>query len=105
MKVTQTKMFGWYDPSALLRTAVDVGFSTIFGRHSDVRVLEAITPVEPGQPSSFFDYTQQYKNGADGEPVSTGQPREDIWIDYVADVGDGWNSTYGVAYYISQDLQ
>ena len=24
------------------------------------------------------------------------------WIDYVADMGDGWNSTYSVAYHLSQ---
>ena len=26
----------------------------------------------------------------------------ELWLDYVADLGDGWNSTYAVAYQVSQ---
>jgi len=99
------KMFGWYDPLAMLRTGVDVGFSTIFGRHSDARLIEAITPLPAPGAIDPFDYTVQYVNGPGDVPTPVpGQPREEIWIDYVADVGDGWDSTYAVAYYISQNL-
>lgn len=28
--------------------------------------------------------------------------RSEFWVDYVADVGDGWNSTYAIAYLIGQ---
>jgi hypothetical protein len=101
------KMFGWYDPGALVRTAVDVAFSTIFGRHSDVRTVEAITPspVEGESTADPFDYTIEYENGPDASgPVPlVDKTRDEIWLDYVADVGDGWNSTYAVAYYLSRD--
>ena len=39
------KMFGWYDPVALLRAAGDVVYSSINGRHADHRLIEAITPI------------------------------------------------------------
>lgn len=103
----KNKMFGWYDPPALLRTGVDVAFSTIFGRHSDARLIEAVTmPAAPGvNTSAPFNYTVEYTNGPGDTPREVpNQPREEIWIDYVADVGDGWDSTYAVAYYISQNL-
>ena len=28
--------------------------------------------------------------------------RQEIWIDYVSDVGDGWNPTYSVAYSLAR---
>lgn len=80
----QLKMVEWYRPSQLLRTAINVVISGIFGRHADFRLIEALeTPDIRVQ-----DYSDQ---GA-----------EPFWIDYVADLGDGWNSTYAVAYYVSQ---
>lgn len=78
-------MVGWYDPRQLARTGIDVAISTIFGRESDFRALEALT--QPQDP--FFDCCK----GEDSEPA---------WIDYVADSGDGWNSTYSIAYWLAQ---
>jgi hypothetical protein len=75
-------MVGWYDPQQLGRTAVEVAVSTIFGRHADYRLLEALRG-----GADIHDY----RKGDDG------LPRQEIWIDYVGDVGDGWNSTYAVA--------
>ena len=35
-------MVGWFDPRPLFTTALDVIVSTLFGRHSDYRLLEAL---------------------------------------------------------------
>lgn len=81
----QHPMVGWYDPLQLFRTGLEVAVSTVFGRHSDYRLLEAIAAPKdhpPDEPPSIAD--------------------KDFWIDYVADVGDGWNSTYAVAYAVAQ---
>jgi Calcineurin-like phosphoesterase len=81
-------MVGWYDPGQLARTAVEVLVSTMFGRHADHRVLEAL-----GRHNfDPHDYSQH----------EDGRPRGSIWVDYVGDVGDGWNSTYAVAYALAQ---
>lgn len=82
------KMVEWYSPSQLFKTAQKVVVSTMFGRHADYRLLEAIARGS----SKFYDYTKD----------EDGQPRDQIWIDYVADTGDGWDSTYTVAYYAAQ---
>ena len=47
------------------------------------RLIEALG----SQPQESFDYSQ-----------SAGE----FWLDYVADVGDGWNPTYAVAEAISR---
>lgn len=82
-------MVGWFDPGPLVTTAFDVIVSTIFGRHSDYRLLEALATADQ---EAFFDYTLD----------ESGQPRDGLWIDYVADTGDGWNSTYAVAYWLTR---
>ena len=81
------KMVGWYDPGQLLRTAGEVVTSTIFGRHADQRLIEALFagPDELKDEDLFKDYSNH----------------TEFWLDYVADVGDGWNATYAVAYHMS----
>lgn len=81
----QLKMVAWYNPLQLGMTAVDVLISVIFGRHSDYRLIEALdTP-----NITIKDYSH----------VET---ENEFWIDYTADLGDGWNSTYTIAYHIAQ---
>lgn len=83
-------MVGWYRPVQLVRTAVSVATSTIFGRHSDHRLVEALA----SEPSEYFDYSF----------ADDGTPRTDLWIDYVADSGDGFNSTYSIARAVARKL-
>ena len=82
------EMVGWYDPRQLLETAQQVAISSIFGRYSDHRLLEALEP-ESG-------------DWADLSVNESGQPRGELWLHYVADTGDGWSSTYAVAYWLAQ---
>jgi hypothetical protein len=83
-------MVGWFDPKQLAVTAVDVAISTIFGRHADKRLIEAMT-LGDDAPQPFV-YPKRGQEGA-----------EDFWLDYAADVGDGWNSTYAVAHYLARE--
>lgn len=71
-------MVGWYDPGQLMATGAEVVVSTILARHIDSRRLDS-APVSDGP----FDYRGSSESG--------------LWIDYVADCGDGWDSTYAVA--------
>jgi hypothetical protein len=103
-------MVGWYDPLQLMRTGVEVFFSTLFGRHSDYRLMEALTPVsqdDPGPHTPYYDFTVHWKKDETDESLCDtydpeGPSRKEIWLDYVGDVGDGWNSTYAVAYSLVQ---
>lgn len=108
--IKQVKMTDWYDYKQLLDTAKKTVISSIVGEYADPRLGMA-------DPTSgkFFDYSKELRRLSDDEAKSITdnqkhrdfealekREREEIWIDYVADVGDGWNSTYAVAYYLAQ---
>lgn len=77
------KMVGWFDPPVLAQTAVHMATANVFGRHSDSRLVEALA----SQPQGCFDYSA----GAGAEAA------DGLWLDYVADIGDGWNPTHAIA--------
>ncbi len=93
-------MVGWYDPGQLMQTAMRVVTSTMFGRNSDYRLMEALSPGS----DQHYDYTRGFQLGREA-PVGSetkSEVRKEIWLDYLGDVGDGWDSTYALAYLISQ---
>lgn len=71
----------WYDPRVLVSTGLHVGLTTVFGSFLDKRELQATAPAH----------------------VDTGLAGRDegVWIDYVADTGDGFNATYAVAHQVA----
>src|ERR1051325_5705401 len=93
-------MVGWYDPGQLVRTAGRVVTSTMFGRNSDYRLMEALAP----GTDEHYDYVGDFKvvRHCESEVAEHQSPRDEIWLDYVGDVGDGWDSTYTLAYLIAQ---
>ena len=71
----------WLSPGQLAVTALRVVLSEWFGAYLDKRELQQALP------GTVFD------EGA-GEP--------EAWIDYVADLGDGFHPTYTIAYLLAQ---
>lgn len=83
--VQRPKMVGWYNPPRLIATGVRVAISTVFGEFVDRRETQAATrKIDPETIDPAYDYHEE----------SAGQ---DFWFDFIADTGDGWNSTYAVA--------
>ncbi|WP_437930513.1 calcineurin [Sorangium sp. So ce291] len=74
-------MTAWYSPFQLARSALDMIVSRLMGARGDFRLLEAIAGPQPP-----FDYA-----------VRNGATRDELWVDYVADTGDGFNPTYAIA--------
>lgn len=93
-------MVGWYDPGQLTQTAMRVVTSTMFGRNSDYRLMEALSPGS----DQYYDYTRDFQVGRDAQekPDESKPLRDEIWLDYIGDVGDGWDSTYTLAYLLAQ---
>lgn len=77
----QIVMTCWYSPFQLARSALDMTISHLMGTRGDFRLLEAIAGPQPP-----FDYA-----------VRNGAARDELWLDYVADTGDGFNPTYAIA--------
>lgn len=83
--MTRRRMTSWYNPVLLVQTGIRVAISTIFGQFADRREAMAATNAIAQQP---FDTSFNY---ADPEA------KADLWFDYGADTGDGWDSTFAVA--------
>jgi len=69
-------MVGWFDPGQLARTGVQAVLSAVFGSYADRREVQAAFG-----PPELFDYSAA----------------DDLWFDYIADLGDGFDSTYAMA--------
>ncbi len=70
----RNRMVSWFSPRELSGTALQVLLSATFGAYSDKREIQAALEPTPSLP-----YT--------GE----------LWVDFVADLGDGFGPTYSVA--------
>jgi hypothetical protein len=89
--IKRLPMTGWYDPVMLVQTGIRVAISTVFGRFADRReAMAAANAIEPQPFDTSFDYSRKAKD-------------KRFWFDFVADTGDGWNSTYAIARLLAQD--
>ncbi len=79
---TKPRMTDWLAPSQLISTGLKTLRSTELGGMIDARRIAAL---ESGNQGVVFDYSGQ----------------ENFSFDYMADTGDGWDSTYTMAYLLS----
>jgi hypothetical protein len=71
----------WYAPLQLLRTGRLVAIATVFGRHADPRLVEAISR-DDGSPRGGLGIMPFGPHDYSDEEAP-------FWIDYVSDTGDG----------------
>lgn len=83
MEFERKPMVNWYDVKQLASTGLKTVISGIFGNFADRREMEAAL-----------------SNGYKFHDMSD---KPELWIDYVSDLGDGFNSTYTVAHLMAQD--
>ncbi|KAF8040169.1 hypothetical protein BT93_B2408 [Corymbia citriodora subsp. variegata] len=92
MKTEFLDMVPWYSGTYadLFKTVFDLIVSvTVFLGRFDMRMMQAaMSKVEDGVRRDFlYDH---FRN------------KEDFWFDFVADTGDGWNSSYSIARLLAQ---
>ena len=75
-------MVRWFDPKQLAGTGAQAFLSSIFGAYADNREVQAVL-----RTPEIRSYTDE----------------DEIWIDYIADIGDGWNSTYTMAKLLAEE--
>jgi hypothetical protein len=96
------KMVSWYDPRLLARIGVRTVISSVFGQYADQRLMQAVTDTAGNEElCSRYDY--ENPNATDPNKCVVPDESGAYWIDYVADVGDGFESTYAMAYLLAQD--
>src|SRR5665648_85269 len=81
-KYIRQKMVNWYDARQLASTVLKAVISGEFGHYADKRELQAALCIN--------DDAYTFSNHGD------------IWIDYVSDTGDGFNSTFSIAKLVSE---
>ncbi|HRJ85922.1 MAG TPA: metallophosphoesterase, partial [Ignavibacteria bacterium] len=82
----------------LAGTAYKSIISSIIGEQSDRRLMLALASSE----KEFYNYTRYHKN-VNGKIVpNEDSKRKEMWLDFIADTGDGWNPTYSIAYYAAK---
>ncbi len=101
----RSDMVSWYNPLGIIRTAVRVLFSDLIASYVDSREMQANLPrvalrsgdaIEPPHRPQDAPLDASYAHFS-----RPGQPG--VWIDYVADLGDGWDATYTVAMSVGQE--
>ena len=69
---TPQAMVGWYSPGELIKAGIRALVSSTFGSYADKREIESV--LAQGEWQDYSEYFE--RNG-------------EIWLDYVADLGDG----------------
>lgn len=70
----------WLNPRLLIRTGISAGLAYALGGYLDKRELQAALP------DIAFDH----------------RTSDELWLDFTADGGDGFDATYSIAYLIAQ---
>lgn len=79
----------WFHPWELARAGVRSVLADMFGAYADKRELQAA--LHPRIERLAYDYTT-----LDADDPSAPE-RAELWLDFVADVGDGFHATYAIA--------
>ena len=97
------KMTSWFRPDVLAKLLWRVIVSDLFGQYADRRLIVAALDTVSDQ--ELVDRARQFAPGNGNDEVWTFKPDSDgaIWIDYVADLGDGFDATYAIASLLAQD--
>ena len=83
------RMAHWFNPILLFKLLVNVILSSIFGSYADRRLM--IAALDTPNPQVLLDRARSFKDTLVREEDGA------IWVDFVADLGDGFDSTYAVA--------
>lgn len=87
-------MTGWFRPLLLSKLIVHVIVSSMFGQYADRRLIHAaLDQVNEEELQNRADLKGKLQRDEEGA----------LWIDYVADLGDGFDATYAIAYLLAQE--
>jgi len=86
-------MVRWFNPPLLVDTARQAVASALFGQYADRRLIQAaLDTAGDNESAARADLSKRIHRKDDGS----------VWVDFVADLGDGFDSTYAIAYLLSR---
>jgi hypothetical protein len=83
------KMVHWFSPWLLARLLNNVITSSIFGKYADRRLI--VAALDTGPAAEHVNRATSIKE------LLKPDENEAVWLDFVADLGDGFDSTFAVA--------
>ncbi len=97
------QMVDWFDPGLLVKIGIRDMISGTIGQYADQRLMQAASDHVASEQDLVARY--DYSNAADPDPrrhVET-DPQGRIWVDYIADLGDGFEATYTMAHLMAYE--
>ena len=96
------QMVDWFDPGLLAKVGVRTVISETLGSYTDQRLMQAATDnAEEADLANRYNYSGEDVHNATGQLVTTeklpSEPDGAVWVDYIADLGDGFEATYAMA--------
>lgn len=83
-RIVQSDQIKWFGVRQLAATALSTLAATVVGSMTGRRELMAALDADTPQPADFSG-------------------KDEVWLDYVADSGDGWNPTASIAWLVGRD--
>jgi hypothetical protein len=94
------QMVDWFDPQLLAKVGVRSLLSSTIGSYTDQRLIEAATDVvTEDELKNRYDYSETGRPSEALKPDASGA----VWVDYISDLGDGFEPTFTMAYMLAQD--
>jgi hypothetical protein len=85
----------WFHPFELARAGIRALLADMFGAYADKRELQAALHAQSGRIE--YSYVSL-------DPTDPSSPaRQELWLDFVADIGDGFHATYAVASLLARE--
>jgi hypothetical protein len=83
------RMARWFNPVLLAKLLNNVTVSGRFGQYADRRLI--VAALDTQTPEKLFERAEKFKERLKPDG------KDSVWIDWVADLGDGFDSTYAIA--------
>ncbi len=95
--LTLPYMVRWFSPTLLANAAIRAAVSPVFGTFADARSVHA--NVDGFEKHNLENVARRY----DLSEAGIADPLGVVWVDYLADTGDGFDSSYAMASLVAQD--
>lgn len=127
MKFTPQKPVAWFSPSVLADAALKVVLSSVFGTYTDKRdsfrtenaqffdysagnnllKISSLSKTQLSNQESMELMRSVIDNAIDastrgGLEEFAPESKEEFWVDFISDLGDGFNATYTIAHLLAQ---
>jgi len=97
-RLTRKPAVGWFSLRMLVNTAIQALLTAVTGNRTSRREVLAALDVQGGNPYPLFDIACLHNS----DELASNED-DAVWIDYIADLGDGFNATHSIAWLVGRD--